>query len=294
MKIQHTLLLYLSLFSITTFATETPEVTLYQGQFLGSYKAADARQGIAVDSDYFYATNNYRISKHDKETGKALIQWDGGNDETGPLIHLDSLVKFDDKLYAAHSNYPHSPMLSSVEIWDANTLEHIGNHSFGRRLGSFTWLDRHGGFWWGGFGNYDKIQKGDTAPYGGTENTVVVKMDDDFHILQSWSLPLGIIERIKPMSNSGGSFSSDGYLYLTGHDHEEVYVVEIPKIGSRLHWVATVSVPGMEGQGIAWDRSTSKRILWGILKREREVKKYLIPEIVNPAPQNLGTVNLNN
>ena len=47
----------------------------------------------------------------------------------------------DGKIYAAHSNYPDWPMTSSLEIWDAETMKHIGTHSFGIQWGSLTWVD---------------------------------------------------------------------------------------------------------------------------------------------------------
>ncbi len=55
--------------------------------------------------------------------------------------------------------------------------------------------------------------------------------------------------------------------------------MQIPDAGSVLDWVATVEVPALEGQGIAWDRSGSERILWGINKAERKVVKIRMPEI---------------
>ncbi|WGL16499.1 hypothetical protein PVT68_17265 [Microbulbifer bruguierae] len=243
----------------------------------------DARQGVAVDRNHFYAINNFRITKHDKTSGEAILQWDGISD-AGPLVHLDSGVVWNGKLYAAHSNYPAWPMASSVEIWDTNTLEHVGSHSFGIDLGSFTWLDRWQGFWWGGFGNYDKVQRGQDHPYGQTINTQVVKMDDDFRVLQRWTLPASILERIAPMSNSGGSWGADGYLYLTGHDHPEIYVVQLPEQGAALQWVSTVLAPEIHGQGLAWDRSGPANTLWGIRKRDRKVFRMQMPEILPGSP----------
>ncbi|MDQ9092336.1 hypothetical protein RC083_12135 [Pseudoalteromonas haloplanktis] len=287
--------LSISLMGFAFIPTVKAEPKNYKATLLAEYSTFDARQGVAVDDQYFYAANNFRITKHDKKTGKALLQWDGKNSEIGPLIHLDSLMEWNGKLYGAHSNYPHTPMLSSVEIWDSSTMEHIGNHSFGRSLGSFTWLDRHAGFWWGGFGNYDKVQKGETTAYGKTSNTAVVKMNDKFEIIEQWSLPPGILQKMTPMSNSGGSFSDDGYLYITGHDHEEIYVVEIPKFGSQLIWLATIETPGIEGQGIAWDRTEKQRVLWGLIKQDRHIKKYLIPHIqIDHSLRKNGVVNTPN
>jgi hypothetical protein len=138
-------LLFISIHSIA-------DVPVFHAQTLSEFSAEDARQGVAVDDKFFYAISNFRISKHTKTDGRALLQWDGvGDDGKGPLQHMDSGMVLSGKLYAAHSNYPYWPMTSSVEIWDAASLEHIGNHSFGIDMGSFTWLDRHQGYWWGGF-----------------------------------------------------------------------------------------------------------------------------------------------
>jgi hypothetical protein len=198
---------------------------------------------------------------------------------------MDSLTALDGRLYASHSNYPKWPMTSSVEIWDADTLTHVDTHGFGIHRGSLTWLDWHEGHWWGAFANYDKIQTGQSEPYGTTDRTQVVKFDERFIVIESWTLPKEILDRMRPMSNSGGSWGSDGYLYLTGHDHGEAYVMELPDAGSVLHWAATVRIPIMEGQGIAWDRAEKQPILWAIYKRERKVLKISMPTITRTRPQ---------
>jgi hypothetical protein len=254
------------------------EVPVYDAELVQQFDASNARQGVAVDAGHFYAVNNFAIAKHDKSTGEKVAQW-AGRAEGDPLIHMDSLMELDGQLYASHSNYPVYPMTSSVEIWDAATMQHAATHSFGIHRGSLTWLDRHDGAWWAGFANYDKVQGGQSAPYGLTNNTQVVKLDDDFRVLQAWTLPLEILNRMRPMSNSGGSWGPEGLLYLTGHDHGELYVMQIPDAGSTLRWVATVKTPVLEGQGIAWDRSQSGRYVWGINKGERKVVKIKMPKI---------------
>ncbi len=259
-------------------ASDADEKRVYDAELMQQFEVSNARQGIAVDAGHFYAVNNFAISKHDKFTGAAIAQW-VGRAEGEPLIHLDSLMELDGRLYASHSNYPASPMTSSVEIWDAATMRHVSSHSFGISHGSLTWLDRHDGFWWAAFANYDKVQDGQLVPYGHTNNTQVVKLDDDYRVLQAWTLPLEILDRMRPMSNSGGSWGPDGMLYLTGHDLGEAYVMRIPDAGSTLSWVATVKVPVLEGQGIAWDRSMPGRYLWAINKGGRKVLKIKMPEI---------------
>jgi len=257
-------------------AQDVPE---YQAKLVRTYKTFDARQAVAVGKDYFYALDSFKLTKHNKLDGKAVVQWDG--EEYGKVIfHLDSGMLLNGKLYASHSNYGISPMTSSVEVWDANTLKHIESHSFGIYRGSFTWLDRYNGSWWGAFANYDKIQDGSIESYGKTVNTKLVKMDGNFNIMQSWILPNKLLDRMSPMSNSGGSWGPDGYLYLTAHDYGEIYVMKIPDAGSIMHHVATVNIENaLEGQGIAWDRTENGRILWGIRKETREVYKMSVPKI---------------
>ena len=274
--VQFLLLVLILLLSIPVSAVPGERALL--ADTIDTFNTFDARQGIAVDQFYFYAVNNHRITKHRKSDGGPVLQWDGISEE-GPLIHLDSGMVWQGRLYASHSNYPGWPMTSSVEVWDVETMEHVASHSFGIGLGSFTWLDRYQGHWWGAFGNYDKVQKGQHEAYGKTVKTQVVKMDDQFRILARWTLPQGVLDRIAPMSNSGGSWGPDGFLYLTGHDHPEIYVMQIPEQGAQLRWVATVEAPDIHGQGIAWDRSSARRVLWGIRKRDRTVFRMAIPEV---------------
>lgn len=287
-----------TLFSITfTFlgctalsACAANEPPLFEGHIEKVFETFDARQAVAVDAEHFYAVNNFRITRHDKMTGEAQLQWDGVSEDDGPLIHLDSAMVLDGKLYAAHSNYPQWPMASSIEVWDTATMAHVESHSFGIQLGSMTWIDRHDGFWWGGFGNYDRVQFGMTKPYGETRMSQIVKMDDQFQILEQWALPAAILPKMSPMSNSGGSWGDDGYLYLTGHDFPELYVMRIPATSGTLEWVATVHIPGLNGQGIAWDRTVPGRVLWGILKGDEEVYRIQMPALDLPEPKSPGMI----
>ena len=224
----------------------------------------EARQGIAVDEKYIYVVGTQQIGKYDKKTRKLIKHWQGKED--GPIIHLDSGVIIDGKLYCAHSNYPGVPMTSSLEIWDADKLEHIDTHSFGIQWGSCTWIDRYDGCWWASFAHYEKW-KHETGK--GSKWTTLVKFDDQWKNLQAWVFPKKVIERFIPMSNSGGSWGPDGYLYCTGHDHSEVYVLQIPEQGSELELVETIPIEIL-GQGISWDRS-DKGVLYGIRKKDREV-----------------------
>jgi hypothetical protein len=249
------------LISSTAFA-QTP-VTLTQ---IGELNIPEANQGVGVDAEYFYAVDDRTIAKYTK-AGNLVAKWEGP--ANGPIIHLDSATVIDGKIYAAHSNYRFFPMTSSIEVWDARTMKHIGSHSLGIRLGSLTWLDKHDGHWWGTFANYDRTGRNpdgtnSTLPYGGKINTTMVKFDRNWQVLQAWILPLDLLNRFADMSNSGGSWGPDGSLYLTGHDPAEVYKIRFPEAGSVLE-VAQVIPANIRGQGIAWDHS-NPGILYGIIR----------------------------
>ena len=248
--------------ALVAFGIFAPPRAAAAFETLAEFDVPEANQAVGVDARHFYAVDNQTLAKYDKATGKLVEKWEGAPD--GPIIHLDSAMVRDGKLYAAHSNYPAWPMTSSVEIFDAATLEHVGTHGFGTRWGSLTWVDWHEGHWWMTFANYDqKIGPGAT-PYGGKQNTVVIEMTEAFEPMQSWTLPNEVLDRFEDMSNSGGSWGPDGFLYLSGHDPAEVYKMAVPKAGSVLELVEILPL-NIRGQGIAWDRS-QPGVLYGIAR----------------------------
>lgn len=213
------------------------------------FEIPEARQGVAVDENYFYAVTNYKIAKYNKTTGEFVDIWEGK--EKGPIKHLDSGAIIEGKLYCAHSNYPEFPMTSSIEIWDPETMEHIESHSFGIEYGSCTWVDKYNGYWWAAFAHYNKW-----SDSTGTDVrwTTLVKFDDQWRKIEAWIYPDEVLKKFGEMSNSGGSWGPDGLLYITGHDAPELYVMKIPEQGSILELVDIVPI-NCTGQGIAWDRS---------------------------------------
>ncbi len=237
---------------------------------LARFKMAEARQGVAVDSNYIYVIGSRSIGKYEKNTGNPVAKWAETAD--GPIIHLDSGVIFEGKLHCAHSNYPGVPMTSSVEIWDAETLSKIGSHSFGIFRGSCTWIDRYNGCWWAAFAHYDKWKQ---VTGKGTEWTTVVKFDDHWQDLESWVFPENVLDRFRPMSNSGGSWGRDSLLYCTGHDRPEIYAFRLPQRGSVLELVEIIPI-NILGQGIAWDRSV-QTVIYGIRKKDKEI---IVSELV--------------
>lgn len=228
------------------------------------YNCPEARQGIAVDANFFYVVDTRKIGKYNKETGMCVAKWEGNED--GPIRHLDSGVIINGKLFCAHSNYPDLPMASSIEIWNAETLEHLESHSFGIYRGSCTWVDYSNGNWYAAFAHYKKWEylTGKNANW-----TTIVKFDENWIELESWVFPKVITDKFGNMSNSGGSFGPDNLLYCTGHDAPELYVLKFPKMGSVLELVDILPIVNT-GQGIAWDRS-KPNFIYCIKKKDRQV-----------------------
>jgi hypothetical protein len=102
--------------------------------------------------------------------------------------------------------------------------------------------------------------------------------NSDWSVARSWIYPDALWQSFSPMSNSGGSFGPDGWLYITGHDATEVYVIKLPDAGSVAIWVATIWTPDIAGQGIAWDRSDGAGgSLYGISRESAEIVEMRVP-----------------
>ncbi len=234
--------------------------------------APEAVQAVAVDSTAVFAIANSVIAKYDKTTGKRLAEWRATNEI--PLRHLNSGVVIDGKLYCAHSNFPKYPNTSSVEIFDAENLVHVGTHSFGIYEGSLTVVDWHGGAWWCVFAHYSERVNDDARAKPHTY-TSLVKFDDQWRRTAGWVFPPAVLERFDPHSCSGGVWGADGRFYATGHDRGEVYQLELPASGSMLKLTATYAAT-ITGQGIAWDRDRPDE-LYGINRPKREVVVSRLP-----------------
>ena len=97
-------------------------------------------------------------------------------------------------------------------------------------------------------------------------------------MLEAWSLPRSILDKFGVMSNSGGSWGPDGFLYLTGHDLGELYRMRLPAAGAVLELVTTLPM-GVRGQGIAWDRSDAG-VIYGVVRATPEERVAGVPNKV--------------
>ena len=230
------------------------------------YAAPDARQGVAVDAEHFYAISNRSIERYERGSGALVRRWQGSKD--GPVVHLNSGIVLDGVLYCAHSNYPNVPMDSSIESFEAKTLRHLDSRTLQDAPGSATWVDRHSGYWWVNYAHY--AGRGGVRGKG-PEATTLVRYDDDWTPRGQWHFPASVVERFGRFSSSGGAWGPDGRLYVTGHDASEVYAMQLPESGSVLQLVAVLPAP-IAGQGIAFAPQRPST-LWGIVKNLREVRE---------------------
>jgi len=231
-----------------------------------------ASQGVAVDAHYFYAISNTSIEKYEKKSLKKLAIWKASGEKFKHFKHMNSGTVIDGKLYCAHSRFPIDRNDCTVEIWDVSgeRLDHEKTIPLERKHGSLTWIDKGPkGFWWMCYAVYGKNNK----------NTKLVKYEfkgDKFLEIENWVFPSEVISAWGKMSCSGGSWGRDEKLYTTGHDHAQAHVLKLDG-NKNFQFVRTEKNLGFYGQAIAWDRSSKKPILWGIVKN-KSISRTWLPE----------------
>jgi hypothetical protein len=237
------------------------------------YSAPEADQGVAVDAVYFYAVDNAEIVKYRRSDGVLI---DGWKLERPDIVrHINSCLEDAGNLICANSNYPKKPMASSVEVFDAGTLEPLGSHSLGvRDEGSLTWVDRIHGGWIAGFAHYDGPNG---TGYKDHSSSSVVTFDDAWRRTGGWAFPEEVAARMAPHAASGGAIGPDGLLYLLGHDRPELYVLAKPQLGPGLILVAVIDIEA-EGQAFSWAPDGVRQI-FAIDRRAGRVLAIEVPTV---------------
>jgi hypothetical protein len=250
-----------------------PPVLSLEARLVGEYQAPEARQGVAVDAEHFYAVVNTVIARYSRATGEREAAW--SSPRNGLIRHINSCFADTGRLYCANSNFPLTPMASSIEIFDAQTMTHQESHSLGiLDEGSLVWFDRMGEGWIAGFAHYDG--EGGLA-YKDSRFAGVVLYDADWRRVGGYALPTSVLERMAPHAASGGAFGPDGLLYLFGHDRPEMYVVARPVMGPTLIHVATISVDAA-GQAFSWDPA-QPGMLFAINRPTGAVRVFEMPTV---------------
>jgi hypothetical protein len=237
------------------------------------FHAGEASQAVAVDARFFYAIDDSAIGKYEKTDGHRVSGWAAKPGES--ITHLNSGVVMGHELLCANSNYPKTPMVSSVEVFDTEQMVHLRSIPLPPGLGSATWLDHSNGSWWVTFANYSG--KGG-EPGKGPDATRLARLADDWRPRELWSFPPTVVRRWGTMSSSGGTATTGRVFYTTGHDAPEIYVVEVPAEGHELRLLRIIRVES-EGQGIALDRDEG--YLYSIQRRTREVIVSSLPGVTH-------------
>jgi len=255
-----------------------PPVQALSAQETVRLAAPEAKQGVAVDEDYYYAVGNQVIAAYSRSTLEREFLWRGAS--AGPIIHLNACLVDGDELACAHSNYPGVPFANSIEWYRRGSLQPSRSRSLGvMDEGSLVWMDRVPEGWIAGLAHYDG--KGGLSFKDHSFSTVEL-YDPDWRRLGGWALPESVVERIAPKAASGGAIGPDGYLYLMGHDRPEMYVLGKPLAGPSLVHIATIAIDA-EGQAFDFDES-DPGALCAISRPNREIRCFRVPQVQdNPA-----------
>lgn len=238
----------------------------WQHEELKRFKAEEAHQGVAVDAAHFYAITNTGIGKYRKDTGERAGGW---KQTDGRIKHFNAGIVRNGRLYCAHSNYPEMPMKSSVEIFDANTMRHLESIDLTSVGGSLTWVDQRDGWWYACFAQYAKT--------GDPSRTRVVRFDSGWKPAGEIRFPSEVVAKFGKNSSSGGSFGPDRHLFITGHDAQELYVLDLPVEGDEWKWQTAIPISA-HGQAFAWDFS-APGTLYSI---DRKTKEVIVSHLSRP------------
>lgn len=250
------------------FAASIDQLTAVE---LRRFPAPEARQGVIADTRSVYAIDNSTVARYDKVTWRKTGEWRA---DPAQFSHLNSCSLRARFLVCANSNYPQTPMASSVVWVDTRTMRTVRVRQLGRAFGSLTWIEWRKGSWWACFAHYDG--RGGEQGYD-HRATVLVRYDSNFKARATYRFPESILAKFAPRSSSGGAWNSDGLLYVTGHDKREIYALRVPDRGSTMAHVATIATP-TAGQAIGWDLS-EPRVLWSIERSAASVVASSIPTI---------------
>ena len=255
------------------------------GKTLRVYEVPEANQGVAAGLAHFFAVDNSALAKYEIKSGRLADRWAGA--PNGPIRHMNSCLVDAGRIRCANSNYPQTPMGSSIEVFDPVSLDHVSSYSLGMRdEGSLTWFDRYRTGWIAAFSHYDK---NGGVPFKDHSFSSVVTFDEQWRRTGGWLLPESALERMAPYASSGGAIGPDGWLYLLGHDRPELYVVGRPTMGPVLVHVATIAIES-EGQAFSWAKNGA-RVIYTIDRRKHLVRTIEIPPVVvkdAPVPVSLG------
>lgn len=256
---------------------EPPPVQTLVATETSSLAAPEANQGVAVTATHVYAVGNFVIARYSRASGQREAIWRGPRG--GLIQHLNACYAAAGELWCANSNHPKLPFANSVEVFDAQTLNHKRSTPLGiMDEGSLVWFDRLGAGWIVGLAHYND-ETG--LPFKGNQFAGVFLYDSAWRHTGGWALPPAIVERMAPQAASGGALGPDGLLYVMGHSKPEMYVLARPPMGPYLLHIATIAIDA-EGQAFDFDESRPGEVC-AISRPTREIRCFRLPSVSLPA-----------
>ena len=215
-----------------------------------------ATQAAAADAGHLYAISSTTVARYDRTSGRLIATATAPGTE-----HLNSGFFHEDRLYCAHSNYPHMPHESDIRAYDPATDRLEMLHRFEDPPGSLVWCVVRDGRWWCCFAQYGPANAAtvlvEYAP-GGFDRE-----------LRRFTFPPEVVADWDGMSGSGGLW--DGGTLLVSHHHDRVlYRLRLPEQGTQLELVECLASP-FPGQGFATDPVTG-----GLVGIDRERRRIVL------------------
>ena len=216
------------------------------------YDAKEAKQGVAIDSKYFYAINNNSIGKYSRKSGKRVLY------KKVPFKHLNGGKIVNGDLVVV--NNPAGKPEQNALIWlDPSNLQVVDVMQMSFIQGSLTWFDWAWDKWWVCDARYGKKVK----------DTTIYCFNEQWEPMGFWKIPKSLVGDLEPYSLSGGAWFGD-HLYVSGHDKPEMYLLELPKDKLHAKLIQTVQVC-FDGQGFVFERGKGKIYVWGIRRDDSVV-----------------------
>lgn len=235
--------------------------------------APEARQGVTSDGTYIYAVDNATIGKYMIATGDRVALFEGDKEH---FKHMNSCAFVGELLACAASNYPATPHQGSIEYFDPDELRHLRSVQLEDNPGSLTVFGERDSGKWAIFANYDG--KGGEAGKD-HRDTVYAEMSPANRVTRTIRFPAAVLDRLAPYSISGAAWSTDGLIYVSGHDKPEIYVLRLRDGEQAFEYIATIPTV-TNGQAIDFD-PVQDRQLWAIDRNALQAVASTIPRISN-------------
>jgi hypothetical protein len=224
----------------------------------------EARQGITVDDLYFYAISDRHVGKYERKSGKKVLSRKYDDN----IKHLNGGFIDGDNLVCTHNpkginsivtiNKHNLEIINRYDLTNTKLTNNINSTFIDGTNSYLTWISRYNSKTYGVIAFYKEH----------VDNTIFCEFDEKFNIINSWKFPKKVLSRLKPWSVSGG-FVKNGYIYASGHDKGEIYILHIKDDKNILELLEIIDVKS-SGQGVSYHNNN----LFVIHRKKKQVIEY--------------------